>query len=499
MRHVRLLRCRRVRVLWLSMTLSVLGDRLYALAAMWVVYDATGSSSLMGLVAAVESVPYVVVGGAGSVVAWFSCWRSLAWVDAVRALVAAALPLLWSPDPAGLTLLLVMVLLLGTLSAVFDPNLGALIPQLVSPAEVEQVSSLFDLTARIAAAAGQGSVGALLLLVSEIHLFAIDGFTFAVSALALHWLARQRVTGSARGAGARTGARTGTRTGTGAGAGGGVSAGAGVGSRGARGLRALEGLLRAARAASPRRLLRSLRRVRLLPRPVPVLPPLGHSPRPGHRPVLGRRPGPGHRPRSGARVLAVRAWPLLRAHPRIGIAVVLHGAALFAGAVSTVGLPPMLVTRFGQGVAGYGLALAATAAGGLVGNLLTGHLPRRGPWLRTYCLAWVVSGLSLAGLGVAGSLVLVVLLCASSGLLLPVAAVTLRARLSRFGPAQRLRLLTVDQTVSRTAATAGHLVLPFAVDAAPAHSFVVAGLLLSALAAAGWWAGARIASPAGEP
>lgn len=45
MKHIRLLRCRSVRVLWLSMTLSVLGDRLYGLAAMWVVYEATGSSS----------------------------------------------------------------------------------------------------------------------------------------------------------------------------------------------------------------------------------------------------------------------------------------------------------------------------------------------------------------------------------------------------------------------------------------------------------------------
>ncbi|MFI9205826.1 MFS transporter [Streptomyces sp. NPDC053048] len=400
MRHMRLLRSRPVRVLWLSMALSVLGDRLYGLAAMWVVYESTGSSSLMGLVGVVESLPYIAVGALGSVVARFTCWRSLARVDAGRALVAVAVPVLWSPDPPGFVVMLVLVLLLGCLSAVFEPNLGALIPQLVEPAEVPQVSALFDLTARVAAAVGQGGVGALLVLVPEIHLFAIDGFTFAVSAVALGWLGRRTALATA-------------------------------------GVR------------------------------VPSVS-----------------------------VPAVRAWPVLRAHPRVAVAVAVHGVALFTAAVSTVGLPPLLVTRFGQGAAGYGLALGATAAGGLAGNLLTGHLPSRLPWLATYCLAWTAAGLSLAGLGVADSMTMVIALCVTSGLLFPVTAVTLRAHLSCFAPAERLRLLTVDQTAVRTAGTAGLLLLPFAVDAAPAGSFVGAGLLLSALAlagwsVAGWWTGGR--------
>jgi hypothetical protein len=45
--------------------LSVLGDRLYGLAVMWVVYEATGSASMMGLVAVVESLPYILIGSFG--------------------------------------------------------------------------------------------------------------------------------------------------------------------------------------------------------------------------------------------------------------------------------------------------------------------------------------------------------------------------------------------------------------------------------------------------
>lgn len=65
MEHLRLLRRRPVLVLWLAQSLSVLGDRLYALAVMWVVYAATGSASLMGLVAVAESLPYIVLGTVG--------------------------------------------------------------------------------------------------------------------------------------------------------------------------------------------------------------------------------------------------------------------------------------------------------------------------------------------------------------------------------------------------------------------------------------------------
>ncbi|KNB49276.1 MFS transporter [Streptomyces caatingaensis] len=395
MGYIRLLRRRPVRVLWLSMTLSVIGDRLYAIATMWIVWESTHSSPLTGLVAVAESLPYVVLAGAREGVARFMRWRALARVDAARALLALSVPLLWTPDGTGLTVLLGLVLMLGVLGAVFDPNLGALIPQLAScdgVVDLHEVSGLFDLTARIAAVVGQGSVGAVLLLVPEIQLYAIDGLTFAVSAAALTWLGRHA---------------------------------AGV----------------VGRAAAQR------------------------------PPAAGRR--------------------LLRAHRPVAAAVAVSGVAQFAAAVPTVGLPPLIAVRLGQGAAGYGLTLAATAAGALVGNLLTPGLPAGRRWLGTYCAAWVLSGVALAGLGLATTLTAAVALCVAGGLLFPVTAVTLRARLSRFAPAERVALLTAHQSVTRAAGAAGLLLLPYAVDAAPGGSFVGAGLLLSVLAAAGWWLGRR--------
>ncbi|MFE0135696.1 MFS transporter [Streptomyces sp. NPDC059037] len=401
MSYLRLLRQRPVLVLWLAQSLSVLGDRLYALAVMWVVYASTGSASLMGLVAVVESVPYIALGTAGRhVVAWFSTFGRLAWVDAARALVAVALPFLWSPDAYGVGLLLAGVLLLGTLGALFDPNLGALVPDLVEPERVQQVTGLFDLTGRIARIAGPASIGLLLLAVSEVKLFALNGVTFAVSAVALGWLARRYA----------------------------VAAGDG----------AIE--------------------------------------RPGNT-------------RS-----AVRAWPLLRAHPRVGLAVGLHGVALFGSAVSAVGMPALLATRYGAGAAVYGLVTAAVGVGALLGNPLASNR-RSGGWLRVYCGAWAVQGLATACMGLVLHLPALVLLALVTGLVTPATSVTLRAHLGAFAAAERLRLMSVDQTVIRTGGTAGMLLLPFLVDASPRGAFVAGGVMVAGSALAALIVGCRLLRP----
>jgi hypothetical protein len=195
--YVQLLCHRRVWLLWVAQTLSVFGDRLYALAVMWLVWQSTGSAALMGMVAVVESVPYVLIGVFGRrVLVRFASLGALAWVDLVRALAVGALPLLWHADARGVIALLIVAGVLGLLGAVFDPNLGALVPELVESEQVQQVTGLLDLTGRIARVVGPASAGALVLVLPEVHLYTVDAATFVVSAGALGWL-RGRVSGQA--------------------------------------------------------------------------------------------------------------------------------------------------------------------------------------------------------------------------------------------------------------------------------------------------------------
>lgn len=189
MGYVRLLRQRRVLVLWGAQTLSVFGDRMYALAIMWVAWEQAGAGA-MGLVAIAESLPYILMGTFGRrIVARCTSLRALAILDVVRAVLLIALPFAW--EWYGVPGLLVFALLLGICGSLFDPNLHALVPDFVAPRDVQAVVGLMDLSGRIARIAGPGAAGALLAIIPMRELFWIDSATFVVSAIALVLLARR--------------------------------------------------------------------------------------------------------------------------------------------------------------------------------------------------------------------------------------------------------------------------------------------------------------------
>jgi hypothetical protein len=184
--YVRLLRSPVVRGLWIAQVQSVVGDRLYALAMMWLIWQVAHSPFLMGLGAVAESVPYIAFGTVFKrYLGRFASLRRLAAVDMVRAVIVGAVPLLWGSRVTEVAALLSAAFLLGVLGALFEPNLGALVPELAEPEQVQQVTGLMDLTGRVARAAGPGTAGLLLLVVPAVGLYGVDAVTFAVSAVLL--------------------------------------------------------------------------------------------------------------------------------------------------------------------------------------------------------------------------------------------------------------------------------------------------------------------------
>lgn len=105
-------------------------------------------------------------------------------------------------EDGGGRALLAAALLLGVLGALLDPNLGAFVPELADPEQVQQVTGLMDLTGRLARVAGPGAAGLLLLVVPAAGLYAVDAATFAVSAVVLLRIARYAPAGVPGAAGA---------------------------------------------------------------------------------------------------------------------------------------------------------------------------------------------------------------------------------------------------------------------------------------------------------
>jgi MFS family permease len=192
MRVLRLLRRPVPLAIWLGQLFSVTGDKLYAMALLWLVLQLTGSAKLMAAVSVAESVPYVLAGflGAG-LIARSAKLRAMIKLDLVSAAVIVLIPLTYLLGVRSIALLVLAAAAASALEALFDPALQSVLPELVRGGDLQPMVALADSTDRLARVLGPGSAGLLLLVIPEVHLFSLDAATFLASAAALTFVARR--------------------------------------------------------------------------------------------------------------------------------------------------------------------------------------------------------------------------------------------------------------------------------------------------------------------
>jgi MFS family permease len=192
MRVLRLLRRPVPLAIWLGQLFSVTGDKLYAMALLWLVLQLTGSAKLMAVVSVAESVPYVLAGflGAG-LIARSAKLRAMIRLDLVSAAVIALIPLTYLLGVRSIALLVLAAAAASALEALFGPALQSVLPEIVRGGDLQPMVALADSTDRLARVLGPGSVGLLLLVIPEVHLFSLDAATFLASAAALAFVARR--------------------------------------------------------------------------------------------------------------------------------------------------------------------------------------------------------------------------------------------------------------------------------------------------------------------
>ncbi len=176
----------RVRLLWGALTLSAIGDQLYAVALVWVAVGVLGPAA--GYLSALQA-------GCGMVAAllagrWADQWdqrRAMAGADLVRATVLLGLVAWWlgrgGPPPPGL---IVAIVVLAAGEAVFRPALQATLPALLPDRSVlPAANALFDTTERSARLIGPGLIGVLAGTLPVMHFFTLDAASFLLSAAAI--------------------------------------------------------------------------------------------------------------------------------------------------------------------------------------------------------------------------------------------------------------------------------------------------------------------------
>ena len=177
---------REFRLLFVGQLISLLGSAVAPIALAFGVLDLTGSATDLGLVLAAAWIPQLLLVLFGGVFA-DRLPRHLVMVGSniLSAVAQATIAVLLLTHHAELWHLLVLQVVRGIAISFFFPASAGLVPQTVSPGQLQQANALLGLTRNATAILGSALGGALVALASPGWALAFDAVTYAASAAIL--------------------------------------------------------------------------------------------------------------------------------------------------------------------------------------------------------------------------------------------------------------------------------------------------------------------------
>jgi len=187
------LRRRDFRLLWAGTGVSLLGDGVFTVALAWQVYALSDLPTAMGMVGLVMTVPTIACLLIGGVVS-DRCDRRrlLIGADVLRLVALGALAALTLAGALALWEVLVLVVAYGVGQGLYAPAFDAFVPELLPESELGQANAIDQMVRPIALRmAGPALGGVLTGALGAGSAFALDGVSFALSALAVLAIARR--------------------------------------------------------------------------------------------------------------------------------------------------------------------------------------------------------------------------------------------------------------------------------------------------------------------
>lgn len=180
------LRLRNFRLLIAGQMVSTIGDMFYAVALPWFVLTNGGTPRDLGIVLAAYGIPragFVLLGGALS--DRLQPRRIMLLADIARALLVGGLAAIVLLDMHTLWILCAIAAPLGAFEGLFLPASMAILPSIMSDADLQAGNAINMATVQISTLAGPSVGGIIVASVRSGIAFVIDAGTFVVSAIAL--------------------------------------------------------------------------------------------------------------------------------------------------------------------------------------------------------------------------------------------------------------------------------------------------------------------------
>ncbi|AGN00058.1 macrolide-efflux protein [Salinarchaeum sp. Harcht-Bsk1] len=169
--------------LYAGRMVSRIGDKLYVVAAMWLVFELTGSTLYTGFAGFLSKAPQALGFLAGPLVDRARLGRLLAVTEATQAVIVGSVPLAWWMGYLSVGHVLVVVTLLTVLRRVTAPAEQAALPRLVPEALLARANSIDSTTKHALGATAEALSGAIIAILGAVSLFAVNAATFVCSAV----------------------------------------------------------------------------------------------------------------------------------------------------------------------------------------------------------------------------------------------------------------------------------------------------------------------------
>lgn len=175
-------------LIWLGQAVSGIGSTAYSIAMMYWIFEATGSTTMMGILTMASQLPGFILGPIGGTLADFFSRRTIIiasdFVNGTAILTVTAL-FFFDPEATNLimTWVFVVAVLNGVTGAFFGPAIGAAFPDLVPEEKLAKANSLMGFTGRFGALIGLGLGGVIYSWLGPLSLFFINGLSFIFSAI----------------------------------------------------------------------------------------------------------------------------------------------------------------------------------------------------------------------------------------------------------------------------------------------------------------------------
>ena len=177
---------RNFRLYFAGQAVSLIGTWMQVVAQSWLVLQLTGSGVLLGLVAAVQFLPVLLLGPYGGLVADRADKRRLLLVtQSALGLLALLLGLLTVTHAVRLWMVFVLAAALGTVNSVDQPGRQTFVPEIVGRDRVQNAISLNSVLTNASRAVGPAVAGLLISTAGIGVCFLVNAASFAAVLAAL--------------------------------------------------------------------------------------------------------------------------------------------------------------------------------------------------------------------------------------------------------------------------------------------------------------------------